>query len=65
VFVVWLSVALAWIGVEYFDQTIAYVWGIFAVTLPLAVVGNLLGFRKRMHLMPLDEPEAAPAAYQP
>jgi putative MATE family efflux protein len=68
VFAVWLSVLLGWIGVKFFDQTVAYVWGIFALTLPIAVFGNIRAFYRRSRELEINEPETfeIPAAgYHP
>jgi putative MATE family efflux protein len=64
VIAVWLSVVLAWAGVKYFDQTVAYVWGVFFFTLPLAVIGNLRAFHRRALQLEIEDPvdEPIPAA---
>ena len=68
VFAVWLSVVIGWIGVNHLDQSVAFVWGIFAFTLPIAVFGNIWAFRNRTHRLeidsPIDLPDPAPG-YQP
>jgi Na+-driven multidrug efflux pump len=68
VIAVWLSVLLGWIGVRFFDQSVAYVWGVFFVTLPIAVIGNLRAFHRRAVKMELEDPDdfAVPAtSYHP
>ncbi len=68
VFVVWLSVLLGWVGVVHFDRGVAYVWGTFALTLPLAIAGNIQAFRRRSHTLEVESPDAQPALatdYQP
>ncbi len=47
VITVWSAVALAWIGVLFFDQGIGWVWGTFILTSPIAAIGNQLAFRRR------------------
>ena len=67
-FAVWLSVLLGWIGVEYFNQSVAFVWGIFAFTLPIAFIGNIRAFQRRSHDLEAADPESRSiqdAAYQP
>jgi Na+-driven multidrug efflux pump len=44
---VWLAVLLAWIGVHFFDQSIAWIWGTFIVTGLFPALGNWRAFRKR------------------
>lgn len=44
---VWLAVFIAWVGVRYFDQSIAWIWGTFIVTGLLPAFGNWRSFRKR------------------
>jgi multidrug resistance protein, MATE family len=44
---VWLAVILAWVGVRYFDQNIAWIWGTFIVTGLIPAIGNWLAFRRR------------------
>lgn len=44
---VWLAVLLAWLGVHFFDQSIAWIWGTFIVTGLLPAIGNWHAFRKR------------------
>ncbi len=56
--VVWLSVLIGWLAVSRFDQGVAFVWGIFGLTLPLAFIGNLRAFRRRSHQLEREEPEA-------
>ncbi len=47
VLAVWVAVFLAWLGVHFLDQSIAWIWGTLAVTGLLPAVGNWLAFRKR------------------
>ncbi len=44
---VWLAVLLAWIGVHFLDQSIAWIWGTFIVTGLFPALGNWRAFRKR------------------
>lgn len=44
---VWVAVFLAWLGVHYLEQSIAWIWGTLAVTGLLPAVGNWRAFRKR------------------
>lgn len=44
---VWLAVLLAWIGVRFFDQSIAWIWGTFIVTGLLPALGNWRAFKRR------------------
>lgn len=60
--VVWLSVALAWVGVHYFDRSIGWVWFTFVLTAPIAAIGNWLDFNRRSKLLAQElgpEPLAA------
>ena len=43
----WLTVGLAWIGVEFFDAGMGWIWGSYLIALPFAIIGNWLAFRKR------------------
>lgn len=44
---VWAAVALAWLGVHFLDQSIAWIWGTFIVTGLFPAIGNWRAFRKR------------------
>ena len=44
---VWGAVLLAWIGVHFLDQSIAWIWGTFIVTGLFPALGNWRAFRKR------------------
>lgn len=44
---VWAAVAIAWLGVHFLDQSIAWIWGTFILTGLLPAVGNWRAFRKR------------------
>jgi putative MATE family efflux protein len=65
VITVWAAVALAWIGVRYFDQGIGWVWGTFVITSPIAGIGNLLAFRKRSHALEEEFLGGAPVSGVP
>jgi MATE family multidrug resistance protein len=44
---VWLAVLIAWLGVHFLDQSIAWIWGTFIVTGLLPAFGNWHAFKKR------------------
>lgn len=44
---VWAAVAIAWIGVHFLDQSIAWIWGTFIFTGLLPAFGNWRGFKRR------------------
>ena len=44
---VWAAVAIAWLGVHFLDQSVAWIWGTFIVTGLLPALGNWRAFRKR------------------
>jgi putative MATE family efflux protein len=44
---VWLAVLIAWLGVHFLDQSIAWIWGTFIVTGLLPAFGNWRAFKKR------------------
>lgn len=44
---VWGAVLLAWLGVHFFDQSIAWIWGTFIFTGLLPALGNWRAFRNR------------------
>jgi putative MATE family efflux protein len=44
---VWLAVLIAFVGVRFFDQSIAWIWGTFIVTGLLPAIGNWRAFSKR------------------
>ena len=44
---VWLAVLIAWLGVHFLDQSIAWIWGTFIVTGLLPAFGNWRAFKRR------------------
>ncbi|CAN5327767.1 MAG: MATE family efflux transporter [Chloroflexia bacterium] len=44
----WLAVGLAWIGVNWFDQSLTFVWATFLLTTPIAAVINTRSFARRL-----------------
>jgi Na+-driven multidrug efflux pump len=44
---VWLAVLIAWLGVHFLDQSVAWIWGTFIFTGLLPAFGNWRAFRKR------------------
>jgi Na+-driven multidrug efflux pump len=48
---VWMAVLIAWIGVHFLDQSIAWIWGSFIVTGLLPAFGNWRAFRKRAEIL--------------
>ncbi|MEZ4505155.1 MAG: MATE family efflux transporter [Thermomicrobiales bacterium] len=44
---VWAAVAIAWLGVHFLDQSVAWIWGTFILTGLLPAIGNWRAFRKR------------------
>ena len=44
---VWAAVLIAWLGVHFLDQSIAWIWGTFIVTGLLPALGNWRAFRNR------------------
>ena len=50
IIMVWSSTALSWIGVEFFDRDLGYVWATFFLTGPVAIAFNIRAFRRRMHV---------------
>lgn len=44
---VWLAVLIAWLGVHFLNQSIAWIWGSFIVTGLLPAFGNWRAFKKR------------------
>jgi hypothetical protein len=65
VITVWAAVALAWIGVRYFDQGIGWVWATFIITSPIAAIGNHISFRRRAVALEEDFRGGAPVASVP
>jgi Na+-driven multidrug efflux pump len=65
VITVWAAVALAWIGVRYFDQGIGWVWATFIITSPIAAIGNHIAFRRRAAALEEDFRGGAPAGNVP
>ena len=51
VIAVWAAVLIAWIGVRFLDQSIAWIWGTFMVTGLLPAIGNWRSFRKRAEML--------------
>lgn len=47
VIAVWAAVFLAWLGVHFFDQSIAWIWGTLMITGLLPAFGNWRTFRQR------------------
>jgi putative MATE family efflux protein len=45
----WLSVALAWVAVNWFDGSLTIVWATFLVTSPIAAAINTWAFGRRLH----------------
>ena len=60
---VWMAELLAWLGVHFLDQSIAWIWGTFIVTGLLPAFGNWRAFRKRAEQLTrtfrLDAPPTA------
>jgi Na+-driven multidrug efflux pump len=48
---VWTAVALAWIGVRFFDLGISWVWATFIITAPISAIGNAIAFKRRMRML--------------
>ena len=51
VIAVWAAVLIAWLGVHFLDQSIAWIWGSFIVTGLLPAFGNWRAFRKRAEML--------------
>jgi MATE family multidrug resistance protein len=51
---VWMAVLIAWLGVRFLDQSIAWIWGSFIVTGLLPAFGNWRTFRKRSEMLARD-----------
>ena len=51
VIAVWLAVLIAWLGVHFLDQSIAWIWGSFLVTGLLPAFGNWRTFMKRAQML--------------
>jgi len=49
----WLAVGLAWVGVQWFDATLTWVWVSFLLASPIAAVANRLVFARRLHTVEL------------
>lgn len=47
----WITVTIGWVGVHFFDQGVAWVWGGYIFTQPFLFIGNLRAFRRRARLM--------------
>lgn len=69
VLTVWLAVLLAFLGVQFLDMGVGWVWGTFIVTSPIAAVGNMLAYRKKSDELrrkfALDPEPLASPAHQP
>ncbi len=48
---VWMAVLIAWLGVHFLDQSVAWIWGSFIVTGLLPAFGNWRAFKKRAELL--------------
>lgn len=51
VIAVWAAVFLAWLGVHFLDQSIAWIWGTLAVTGLLPAFGNWRAFTRRVETL--------------
>jgi MATE family multidrug resistance protein len=51
VIAVWSAVLIAWLGVRFLDQSVAWIWGTFIVTGLLPAIGNWRAFRQRSELL--------------
>jgi putative MATE family efflux protein len=63
----WLTVGLAWAGVQFFDLGIGGIWAGYIVALPIAIVGNWRAFKRRTHVVErvgVDEPALGALAVQ-
>lgn len=47
----WTTVTIGWVGVHFFDQGVAWVWGGYIVTQPFLFVFNQRAFRRRARQM--------------
>jgi len=43
----WITVTIAWVGVHYFDQGVAWIWGSYIFTMPYLFIGNQRAFGRR------------------
>jgi len=44
----WLTVGLAWVGVQFFDAGMGWIWGSYCIALPISIIGNWRAFRRRV-----------------
>ena len=44
----WATVGLAWVGVQYFDAGMGWIWGAYLITLPPVIISNWITFRRRV-----------------
>jgi putative MATE family efflux protein len=49
----WITVMIAWSGVHYFDQGVAWIWGAYIFTMPFIFFGNKRAFERRTKEMAL------------
>lgn len=49
----WITVTIAWVGVHYFDQGVAWIWGAYIFTMPYIFFGNQRAFGRRARDMAL------------
>jgi putative MATE family efflux protein len=59
---IWTSVALAFIGVHFFDLGIGWVWSTFLISAPISWIGNVFAFKRRLVVL---RRESAALAHQP
>jgi putative MATE family efflux protein len=57
----WSSVGLAWIGVQFLDAGMGWIWGTYMLTLPPAIWGNWRAFSRRV-TKPAAAAEGEPVA---
>jgi putative MATE family efflux protein len=51
----WITVSIGWVGVHFFDQGVAWVWGAYMFTQPFLFIGNQRAFQRRARKMGLAE----------
>ncbi len=54
VIAVWMAVLIAWFGVHFLGQSVAWIWGSFLVTGLLPAFGNWRTFKKRSEMLSRD-----------
>ncbi|MGH2549865.1 MAG: MATE family efflux transporter, partial [Thermomicrobiales bacterium] len=59
---IWTSVALAFIGVHFFDLGIGWVWSTFLISAPISWIGNIFAFKRRLLVL---RKESTALAHQP